>query len=110
MQIDDPVRRIYHHDMTYAVPSELQLHESYEWRVDDTIFTLTIEGQTLHQRPGPVDRPAVVVTTSLEFLHLWAAGDTNWDEGRAEGEVDVEGSEGTWDRMLLREAEEFVAG
>lgn len=104
MQIDDPVRQIYHHDMTYAVPSELQLEESYEWRVDDTILTLTIDGQTLHQRPGPADGPAVVVTTSLEFLQRWAAGDTNWDEGRAGGEVDVEGSHDAWDRMLVATA------
>ncbi len=104
MQIDDPVRQIYHHDMTYAVPGELELHESYEWRVDDTTLTLTIDGQTLHQRPGPTDRPAVVVTTSLEFLQRWAAGDTNWDRGRAEGEVDVEGCEDAWDRMLVATA------
>ena len=104
MQIDDPVRQIYDHDMAYAVPDDLGLHESYEWRIGDTVVSLTIDGQTLHQEPGPAEDPAVVVTAPADFLQRWAAGDTNWDIGRATGEVEVVGSDDAWDRMLLATA------
>lgn len=104
MQIDDPVRQIYHHDMSYIAPRGLEFAESYEWRIGDRVVALTIEGQTLHQEPGPAKDPAVVVTAPLEFLQRWAAGDTNWDKGRASGEVHVDGSDEAWDRMLLATA------
>ncbi|GMQ85859.1 MAG: hypothetical protein BMS9Abin07_1427 [Acidimicrobiia bacterium] len=104
MQIDDPVRQIYEHDMSYVVPEGIGLAESYEWRIGDTVVALTIEGQTLHQRPGPADDPVVVVTAPPDFLERWAAGDITWDEARANGEVEVDGSEEAWDRMLLATA------
>lgn len=104
MQLDDPVRRIYDHDMSYALPLELGLAESYEWRIGDSVTALTIDGGTLHQKPGPADDPAVVVTGPLEFLQRWAAGETNWDKGRASGEIHVDGSDEAWDRMLLATA------
>jgi DNA-binding HxlR family transcriptional regulator len=104
MQIDDPVRQIYDHDMSYVVPAELGLSESYEWRIGATIVTLTVDGQTLRPRPGPAEDPAVVVTASPEFLQRWAAGETNWEEARARGEIQVVGSDEAWDRMLLATA------
>ncbi len=104
MQIDDPVRQIYHHDMSYVVPEEIEFSESYEWRIGDKIVALTIEGQTLNQHPGPADDPAVVVTAPIGFLQRWAAGDTSWDEARASGEVEMDGSDEAWDRMLLATA------
>jgi DNA-binding HxlR family transcriptional regulator len=104
MQIDDPVRQIYDHDLSWVVPPQLGLTETYEWLIGDSVEALTIDGQTLHQRPGPADDPAVVVTASLEYFQRWAAGDTNWDEGRASGEVQVQGSDEAWDRMLLATA------
>jgi hypothetical protein len=30
----------------------------------------------------------------------WAAGDTDWDDGRARGEVTVDGAETSWPRWL----------
>jgi DNA-binding HxlR family transcriptional regulator len=104
MQIDDPIRQIYDHDHSWAVPSELELVETYEWRIGGSVVALTIAGQTLHQRPGPAADPAVVVTATLDYFQRWAAGETNWDEGRARGEVDVQGSAEAWDRMLLATA------
>lgn len=104
MQVDDPLRRAYDHSVSWVVPSELDLHETYEWRIGDAVVALTIDGQTLHQRPGPAGDPAVVVRASLDFFQRWAAGDTSWDEGRARGEVEVEGSPQAWERMLLATA------
>ncbi|MEN8239733.1 MAG: helix-turn-helix domain-containing protein [Actinomycetota bacterium] len=104
MQIGDPVRQIYDHDISYAAPEQLELSESYEWRIGDKVVTLTVTGQSLRQEPGPADDPTVVVTAPLDFLQRWAAGDTNWDKGRANGEVSVTGSDEAWDRMLLATA------
>jgi hypothetical protein len=47
-----------------GIRTQLGLIETYEWRIDDAIVALTIDGQILRQRPGPADDPAVVVTAS----------------------------------------------
>lgn len=45
--------------------------------------------------------PSIVMQTSLKFMQRWAAGETEWNDGRAAGEVEVTGSEQAWDRMLV---------
>jgi hypothetical protein len=40
------------------------------------------------------------VRTSAAFLDRWAAGDLGWDDGRARGEVTVDGAETSWLRWL----------
>jgi DNA-binding HxlR family transcriptional regulator len=89
------------YDLSYAVPEDLDLHEAYVWRIDDDAYALEIDGAQLHVRIGVTSRPAVVVTTTREFMQRWVAGATNWDDGRRSGEVDVVGSDDAWDRMLL---------
>lgn len=82
-------------DNVAAIP-----REQYEWRIGDRVLHLEIAGGTLHRRPGHAARPAVVVTTTEAFMRRWAAGETGWDAGRAEGEVQVQGPEDAWQRML----------
>lgn len=89
-------------DLSYAIPPQLELDESYEWRIDGRPITLTIKDQRLTQTTGAAGaKPALVVETTADFMRRWAAGDTNWDQGRASGEVLVEGPEEAWDRMLV---------
>lgn len=88
-------------DLSYGVPAELQMSESYEWQVDDLVISLEIEGQTLRQSPGPATKPTIVLKTSVDFMSRWGAGDVNWVDGRASGEVEVEGDDDAWDRMLV---------
>ena len=89
-------------DLGYALPDELDLHETYEWRVDDRTVAFSIDGDRLCQSAGPADPgPAVVVTTTLDFLRSWAAGDRHWDDGLAVGDVTYDGTPEAWDRMLL---------
>ncbi len=88
-------------DLAYALPEQLDLNETYEWRVDGRPITLTIKGHKLTQSSGPAKHPALVVETSVDFMRRWAAGDTNWDEGRTRNEVVVDGPEEAWDRMLV---------
>ena len=104
MQLDDPQRQRHDHDVSWVVPAELGLDESYEWRIGGRVVTLSFDGQALHQRPGPAADPAVVVTAPLSFFTSWAAGDTSWEQGRASGIVVVRGEPDAWERMLLATA------
>jgi DNA-binding HxlR family transcriptional regulator len=89
------------YDLSYSVPFDLGLHESYEWRIDDDAFALEIDGDTLTVRPGPATTPAVTLATTRSFMRKWVEGSTGWDEGRSSGEVEVAGDSEAWDRMLL---------
>ena len=88
-------------DLSYAMPPQLELDETYEWRIDGRPITLTIKDRQLTQSTGPAAAPAIVVETSADFMHRWAAGETNWDKGRVSGEVLIAGPEDAWDRMLV---------
>lgn len=96
--VDD---RAHDYDFSYAIPDELGLDESYEWRIDGNPIALTIDGQMLRQRAGHAVNPVVVVETSIDFMRLWASGDSNWDRGRAAGAVSVVGHDDAWNRMLV---------
>lgn len=89
------------HDVSYAVPGDLALRESYRWRIDDDVYTLVIDGQELTIDWGPARQPALTLATTRDFMRRWAAGETTWDTGRSDGEVSVRGSAAAWDRMLL---------
>jgi hypothetical protein len=89
------------YDVSYAVPRDLALHESYEWQLDDGVYALRIDGQRLTVDHGPAHAPVAVVRTTRAFLRRWVAGDATWDTGRASGEVTVTGSAAAWERMLL---------
>ena len=96
-EADDPRR----YDLSYEIPPELVLAEAYEWRIDGRPIRFTIDGHELTQYPSGDHEPALVVETSVEFMRRWAAGETNWSEGRASGDVSVDGSEEAWNRMLV---------
>jgi DNA-binding HxlR family transcriptional regulator len=89
------------YDHSYAIPDALHLDETYEWRIDERRFSLTIRRQVLIQKSGPADSPALTVATTLDFMREWAAGETNWDTGRASGIVQTQGPDDAWDRMLV---------
>jgi len=94
---DEPVR----YDMAYAIPDDLALDESYEWRIDDEVVTFTIDGPTLTLTRELASDPVLVLHTSHEFLRHWAAGERNWEAGRRSGDVSIEGPEDAWDRMQI---------
>ena len=93
----DPV--VY--DVSYAVTDDMSLSETYEWRVDDDVYALSIDGTELTVAVGRANRPAVTVRTTREFMYRWVEGTTTWDRGRAENEVHVTGSRAAWARMLV---------
>jgi DNA-binding HxlR family transcriptional regulator len=88
-------------DLSYAVPLDLDLHESYEWRIDEDSFALEIDGDRLTVRPGPAQSPVVALATTRSFMRKWVEGSIDWDAGRSSGVVEVAGDNDAWDRMLL---------
>lgn len=93
------------HDMSYGVPDELDLHETYEWKVDDKTTTLTIDGGTLVQTFGPAKDPAVRITTSSQWMLELVSGRTDWNSGRSDGQVQATGTQEAWERMLVATAQ-----
>ena len=89
------------YDFSYALPPELELHETYEWRIDGRSLFLTIEDRVLRQETTAPNPPSLVVATSVDFMRRWAAGETNWESGREAGLVEVDGPDRAWDRMLV---------
>jgi DNA-binding HxlR family transcriptional regulator len=89
------------HNVAYAVPGDLDLHESYLWTIDREHYHLRIDGHQLtvaHEAPRD---PAVTLVTTRSFLHAWVAGEHTWDSGRRAKAAKVTATPGAWDRMLL---------
>lgn len=90
------------HDLSYAIPADIEMHESYEWRLDDDRYHLRIDGATLTVTTGTAPRPrAILVTTTRSFMRRWVAGELTWDDGRTSGAVVVKGRAAAWNRMML---------
>ncbi|MGW4064271.1 winged helix-turn-helix transcriptional regulator [Amycolatopsis sp. NPDC004747] len=87
-------------DVSYVRGVEDLADGEFELTVDGDPVTFRFTGGRLHQEPGPADEPELVVRTSSAFLDRWAAGEAGWDDGRADGEVVVEGPESAWPRWL----------
>ena len=87
-------------DVTYTRGVESLPDEEYELRVGAAVSTLTFSAGHLTQRAGPANAPALTVQTDAALMRRWAAGDVDWDGGRAEGAVTVTGDEDAWPRML----------
>jgi hypothetical protein len=57
------------YDLSYAVADDSEVSESYEWRIDDDLYSLTIEGTKLTVANGHATRPVVTVRTTREFMN-----------------------------------------
>ena len=93
-----------------SAPHEFDLH--YVEGIDavaDAEFGLVVDGQPttlrfsrgyLEQAAGEPADPALTVHTSSAFMDRWAAGTASWDDGRATGEVTLDGPGRNWDTWL----------
>jgi DNA-binding HxlR family transcriptional regulator len=68
--------------------------------VDDVLTTLRFADGRLQHLPGEPERAELVVHTSSFFMKRWAAGDADWDEGVAAGDVTLSGDANHWPRWL----------
>jgi hypothetical protein len=72
----------------------------FELEVDEAPTTLSFSGGVLVQEPGRATAPEIKVRTTSRFLERWAAGEVDWDDGLADGEVTTEGPAEAWSRWL----------
>ena len=91
--------RIY--DVSFSVTGDPDMSETFEWRIDDHVITLEIDGSELHQREGSEPNPSVVVHASGDFMDRWAAGEATWESGITAGDVHYTGEPEAWDRMIV---------
>jgi len=87
-------------DVTYVEGVETLAEGRFQLVVDDRPTTLHFAAGRLRQQPGAAPQPELVVRTNSAFLDRWAAGEADWDEGRATGEVIAEGPAAAWPRWL----------
>jgi DNA-binding HxlR family transcriptional regulator len=89
-----------HFDVTYVDGIEALDDGHFQLVVDDRPTTLHFAGGRLRQEPGAAPGAEMIVRTTSAFLDRWAAGDADWDDGRARGEVILEGPAAAWHRWL----------
>jgi DNA-binding HxlR family transcriptional regulator len=68
--------------------------------VDERPATLHFSRGHLDQTPGEPADPVLTVRTTSAFMDRWAAGTASWDDGRATGEVTLDGPDRHWDTWL----------
>ena len=89
-------------DITYVKGVRNLTDSQFQLVVDDQPTTLTFTGGHLHQEPGVAPNPELVVHTTSTFLDRWAVGESEWDDGRATGDVTVHGQGTDLDTAWLR--------
>ncbi|MEO3759261.1 helix-turn-helix domain-containing protein [Mycobacterium sp. B14F4] len=87
-------------DVTYVGGIETVADGKFQLVVDDRPTTLRFAAGRLRQQPGAAPGAELIVRTTSDFLDRWAAGEVSWDDGRANGEVHVEGPAAAWPRWL----------
>jgi DNA-binding HxlR family transcriptional regulator len=87
-------------DVSYVAGIRTLADGQFQLIVDDRPATLYFTAGRLRQEPGAAPGAEFIVRTSSAFLDRWAAGDADWDDGRARGEVITEGPPAAWPRWL----------
>lgn len=62
--------------------------------------TLRFAAGSLELHVGGPANPQLVVSADAGFMRDWAAGRTDWDRGRADGRVAVDGDDSAWPQFL----------
>ena len=89
-----------HFDVSYVGGIEKLAEGQFQLVVDDQPATLRFAAGRLRQESGAAPGAELIVRTTSAFLDRWAAGDADWDDGRASGEVITEGPPAAWPRWL----------
>ena len=87
-------------DVTYVGGIETLADGQFQLVVDGRPATLHFTAGRLRQEPGAAPGAELIVRTSSAFLGRWAGGEASWDDGRASGEVIIEGPPAAWPRWL----------
>ncbi|WP_204803954.1 winged helix-turn-helix transcriptional regulator [Mycobacterium riyadhense] len=87
-------------DVTYVDGIATVADGQFQLVVDDRPTTLRFAAGRLSQEPGAAPGAELIVRTTAAFLDRWAAGELGWDDGRASGDVIVDGPPEAWPRWL----------
>jgi DNA-binding HxlR family transcriptional regulator len=87
-------------DVTYVEGIHTVSDGEFELVIDGEPTALQFADGQLSQQPGRAADPELTVRTTADFLDRWAAGETDWDAGRADGEVTTRGPRAAWPRWL----------
>jgi DNA-binding HxlR family transcriptional regulator len=87
-------------DVTYVQGIEAVTEGQFQFVVDGRPTTLHFAAGQLRQEPGTAPGAELIVRTDSAFLDRWAAGEADWDDGRASGDVVIEGPAAAWPRWL----------
>jgi DNA-binding HxlR family transcriptional regulator len=87
-------------DLHYVEGIDALPHAEFGLVVDEQPTTLRFSRGHLDQAPGKPADPILTVRTSSAFMDRWAAGAASWDDGRASGEVTLDGPGRHWDTWL----------
>lgn len=88
------------YDVTYVEGIDALDDIQFELVVDDQPTTLHFAEGTLRHEPGTARGAELVVRTTSAFFDRWAAGNASWDDGRAAGDVTIDGPDSAWPRWL----------
>ena len=89
-------------DISYVNGIQNLTDGQFQLVVDNQPTTLTFTSGQLRQEPGDAPNPELIVHTTSSFLDHWAAGESDWNEGRATGNVTLEGRAEDLDTAWLR--------
>jgi DNA-binding HxlR family transcriptional regulator len=89
-----------HFDVTYVEGIDALADGQFQLVVDERPTTLYFARGRLRQEPGAAPGAELVVRTSSAFMDRWAAGEADWDDGRAGGQVVTQGPAASWPRWL----------
>ena len=87
-------------DIHYVEGIEALEDAEYGLVLDGAPSTLRFSRGHLEHTPGSPANPAVTVHTTSDFMDQWAAGTASWEDGRASGDVRLEGPDHLWDSWL----------
>jgi DNA-binding HxlR family transcriptional regulator len=87
-------------DIHYVEGIEALEDAEYGLVIDGTPSTLRFSRGHLEHRPGSPENPALTVHTTRSFMDRWAAGQASWEDGRADGEVQLDGPDHLWGSWL----------
>jgi DNA-binding HxlR family transcriptional regulator len=91
---------VHRFDVSYVGGIETVADGQFQLVVDERPTTLRFAAGRLSQEPGAAPGAELIVRTTSTFLDRWAAGKVGWDDGRASGDVFVDGPEAAWPRWL----------
>jgi DNA-binding HxlR family transcriptional regulator len=87
-------------DVRYVDGIDALADGQFQLIVDGRPATLYFAAGRLRHEPGAAPGAEIVIRTSSAFLDRWAAGEVDWDAGRATGEVVIDGPPAAWPRWL----------